>query len=165
MSRWYAALKKLENADIQNPQKVRNPDLHPSEPFEGSISGTKTNSSCTADRSPNGVLNLLRVPHLGKSENFQSDAGGSVSFVSSANERIENFATAAKSLPDPTQAHVDPRSDADQYAEALRQIGPCGYGPIAVVLSWGMTRTANAEEALRKARRIVYDKTGRGRLV
>lgn len=65
---------------------------------------------------------------------------------------------------EPAPAHIEPRSDADQYAEALHYIGPCGYGPIAVVLGWGVTRTANAEDELRKAGRIIYDQTGRGTL-
>lgn len=65
-------------------------------------------------------------------------------------------------ISEPPPAHGDPGSDADQYAEALRQIGPCGYGPIAIFLGWGVTRTANAEEALRKAGKIIYDRTGRG---
>lgn len=54
--------------------------------------------------------------------------------------------------------------DADRYADVLRHIGPCGYGPIAVFLGWGATRAANAEEVLRKAGRIIYDHTGRGTL-
>ncbi|RVG89295.1 hypothetical protein [Sinorhizobium meliloti] len=53
----------------------------------------------------------------------------------------------------------------EAYAQALRQHGPCGYGPMARVLGWEMTRTGQAEDALRKAGRIVYDRTGRGWLV
>jgi hypothetical protein len=139
MGRWYAALKETSETAFDDTDKT--------------------------DKTPHeGVSSVLSVPHLGKSENFQPTARGSVSFVSSANDRIQIFEAVAKSSPETDPAHGDPGADADQYADALRQIGPCGYGPIAVVLGWGMTRTANAEEALRKAGSIIYDGTGRGRL-
>lgn len=57
---------------------------------------------------------------------------------------------------------VAPKSDAELYAEALRRIEPCGNGPVAAFLGWGMTRAANAETVLREAGRIKYDHTGRG---
>jgi hypothetical protein len=41
--------------------------------------------------------------------------------------------------------------DAEVYADTLQLIGPCGYGPVAVFLGWGATRTANAEAELRQA--------------
>jgi len=59
----------------------------------------------------------------------------------------------------PVTAH---KSDAELYAGALRRIQPCGYGPVAAFLGWGMTRAANAETVLREAGRIRYDHTGRG---
>lgn len=59
----------------------------------------------------------------------------------------------------------DPAKDAEAYALALREIAPCGYGAIARHLGWGATRAGQAETILRLAGRIVYDKTGRGRLV
>ena len=59
----------------------------------------------------------------------------------------------------------DPAKDAEAYALALREIAPCGYGAIARHLGWGATRAGQAETILRLAGRIVYDRTGRGRLV
>lgn len=70
--------------------------------------------------------------------------------VSSANENIPGL---SKPLP-----------DAEAYVEALRQIGPCGYGAVAAFLGWGATRAGKAETELRLAGRIAYDSTGRGRL-
>jgi hypothetical protein len=61
--------------------------------------------------------------------------------------------------PEPVTVH---KSDAELYAGALRRIQPCGYGPVAAFLGWGMTRAANAETVLREAGRIRYDHTGRG---
>lgn len=55
--------------------------------------------------------------------------------------------------------------DAEAYVRALREIGPCGYGAIARHLGWGATRAGQAETVLRLAGRIVYDRTGRGRLI
>jgi len=55
--------------------------------------------------------------------------------------------------------------DAEVYAVALREIAPCGYGAVARHLGWGATRAGQAETILRLAGRIVYDRTGRGRLV
>lgn len=71
MSRWYAALKKISETDFDETDRT-----------------DKTLSS--------EVSSVLSVPDLGKSEIFQNVRGGSVSFVSAANERIENFS-----------AHVD----------------------------------------------------------
>lgn len=59
----------------------------------------------------------------------------------------------------------DPAKDAEAYASALREIAPCGYGAVARHLGWGATRAGQAETILRLAGRIVYDRTGRGRLV
>jgi len=59
----------------------------------------------------------------------------------------------------------DSAKDAEAYALALRQIAPCGYGAVARHLGWGATRAGQAETILRLAGRIVYDRTGRGRLV
>lgn len=59
----------------------------------------------------------------------------------------------------------DPVKDAEAYAMALREIAPCGYGAVARHLGWGATRAGQAETILRLAGRIVYDRTGRGRLV
>lgn len=56
------------------------------------------------------------------------------------------------------------KPDVEHYADALRLIGPCGYGPVAVLLGWGATRAADAEVELRQQGRVVYDRTGRGRL-
>lgn len=57
-----------------------------------------------------------------------------------------------------------PLPDAEAYVEALRQVGPCGYGVVATFLGWGATRAGNAEMELRLAGRIVYDSSGRGKL-
>lgn len=70
--------------------------------------------------------------------------------VSSANENISGLS--------------QPLPDVEAYAEALREIGPCGYGVVAVFLGWGATRAGRAETELRMSGRIVYDATGRGRL-
>lgn len=64
-----------------------------------------------------------------------------------------------------TSIDSDPAKDAEAYALALREIAPCGYGAIARHLGWGATRAGQAETILRLAGRIVYDRTGRGRLV
>ncbi|MCO5083865.1 MAG: hypothetical protein M9955_19685 [Rhizobiaceae bacterium] len=84
-----------------------------------------------------------------------SDAGGSISPV--ARPPVAPAVSAA----DPEPVTVQ-KSDAELYAEALRRIQPCGYGPVAAFLGWGMTRAANAETVLREAGRIRYDHTGRG---
>jgi len=55
--------------------------------------------------------------------------------------------------------------DAKAYASALREHGPCGYGPIARILGWPMTRTGQAEAELRGAQRLDYGNTGRGTLL
>lgn len=67
--------------------------------------------------------------------------------------------------PDNGWTDGDPVRDAEASALALRKIGPCGYGAVARHLRWGATRAGRAETVLRLAGRIVYDRTGRGRLV
>ena len=59
----------------------------------------------------------------------------------------------------------NPAEDAEAYALALREIAPCGYGAVARHLGWGATRAGQADTILRLAGRIVYDRTGRARLV
>lgn len=55
--------------------------------------------------------------------------------------------------------------DADAYARGLRLHGPTSYGVMARALGWGATRAWHAEDELRRAGRIAYDRQGRGRLV
>lgn len=66
---------------------------------------------------------------------------------------------------DQTPDTVAMSDDAETYAEALRLHGPTSYGAIARILGWGATRAGQAEEAVRKAGRIAYDRTGMGRLI
>ncbi len=50
--------------------------------------------------------------------------------------------------------------DAELYAEALRLHGPMSYGMAMRVLGWGGTRAGQAEDALRQADRISFNKLG-----
>lgn len=81
--------------------------------------------------------------------------------------RIERNCSAdtAYAPADDKSMDCDPTRDAEDYAVALGDIGPCGYGAIARHLGWGATRAGQAETILRLTGRIVYDRTGRGRLV
>lgn len=76
-----------------------------------------------------------------------------------------SFAKPALAPAEDHSSESDPAKDAEAYAMALREIGPCGYGAVARRLGWGATRAGQAEAVLRLAGRIVYDRTGRGRLV
>ena len=78
---------------------------------------------------------------------------------------LESPAELALASAEVSSIDSDPAKDAEAYALALREIAPCGYGAIALHLGWGATRAGQAETILRLAGRIVYDKTGRGRLV
>lgn len=60
-------------------------------------------------------------------------------------------------IPD-TKAKPD---DPEIYAEALRIQGPMSYGMAMRALGWGGTRAGQAEDALRFAGRIVFNKQGR----
>lgn len=51
--------------------------------------------------------------------------------------------------------------DAEVYAEALRLHGPMSYGVAMRVLGWGGTRAGQAEQALRAAGQITFNKLGR----
>lgn len=77
----------------------------------------------------------------------------------------EGFAEPLLSPTEDTASDSDPAKDAEAYALALLEIAPCGYGAVARHLGWGATRAGQAETILRLAGRIVYDRTGRGRLV
>lgn len=85
-----------------------------------------------------------------------------VSEIASAKAEVIDFLTGKRREPEFLDAM---KADAENYAVALRLHGPSGYGPLARVLGWGMTRTAQAEAELRRQGRVVYDRTGRGWLV
>ncbi|MBX8785496.1 hypothetical protein HBA94_17200, partial [Ochrobactrum sp. GRS2] len=51
--------------------------------------------------------------------------------------------------------------DTETYAEALRIHGAISYGMAMRVLGWGGTRASQAEDALRLAGRIVFNRQGR----
>lgn len=55
--------------------------------------------------------------------------------------------------------------DLDAYAAALRSHGPMSYGQAMDVLGWGATRAGKAEQALRHAGRITFNRLGRAVLV
>lgn len=82
-------------------------------------------------------------------------------------QRVERDRSAKLALAPAEDNSIDgdPTKDAEAYALALREIAPCGYGAVARHLGWGATRAGQAETILRLAGRIVYDRTGRGRLV
>jgi hypothetical protein len=82
-------------------------------------------------------------------------------------QRIERDHPSSWDRPPQAEEAVegDPAQDAAAYEAALQDIGPCGYGAIARHLGWGATRAGRAESLLRQTGRIVYDRTGRGRLV
>ena len=73
--------------------------------------------------------------------------------------------TDVRVAPDPSDHDTDPVTDAETYARALSEMGPCGYGAVARHLGWGATRAGQAADVLRLAGRVIYDRTGRGRLV
>lgn len=160
MGRWLAALKKHENADettLQNPQKSSDPIF---EGFEGSPSEPVREFSGDSD----GILKVLKGPASGEIENSQPDPDA-------YEERAAILeydaglcrADAERQAAAETGHRPEPKSDAEAYLDALREIGPCGYGPVAVFLGWGAGRASAAEIELRQAGRIVYDRTGRGK--
>lgn len=157
MGRWLAALKKHENlpeTNLQNPQKPPKPIF---EGFEGAASDNLANFSDDAV----ALLGGLSVPVSGKSENLHPDPDAHEERAAI----LEYDAGLSRAEADRLAMAGDdaaPKSDAELYAEALRRIQPCGYGPVAAFLGWGMTRAANAETVLREAGRIKYDHTGRG---
>lgn len=55
--------------------------------------------------------------------------------------------------------------DAERYADALRLYGPMSYGMAMRVLGWGGTRAGQAEDVLRLAGRITFNKQGRAVLM
>jgi len=160
MGRWLAALKKHENppeTNRQNPQKCPEPI------FVGFVGDASSHNQKNSD-APEAFLSVLSVPVSGKSENSQPDPHA-------YEERaaiLEYDAGLCRSDAE-RQAAVEtgyqpePKSDAEAYLDALREIGPCGYGPVAVFLGWGAGRASAAEIELRQAGRIVYDRTGRGK--
>lgn len=55
--------------------------------------------------------------------------------------------------------------DPETYFEALRIHGPMSYGMAMRVLGWGATRAGQAEDSLRFAGRIAFNKQGRAVLI
>lgn len=163
MGRWLAALEKRENAPeahLQNPQKYPEPIF---EGFEGSRSGDIANFFGDA-RPVLRVLRVLRVPLSGENENFSADPAAFEERAAFLEYDCGLQREDAKRQAAAETGYALPKSDAEVYADALRLIEPCGYGPVAIFLGWGAARAANAEDVLRKAGRIVYDATGRGKL-
>jgi hypothetical protein len=162
MGRWLEALKKHENAVGTSPQNPQKPSGTIFGGFGGRASGPNQETLDTAF----GIMGVLGAPLPDGTGNPRHDNQG----VEGRTPGLKNDvgpsrdeagrAVGGESLP-----VAPPRSDAELYAEALRQIQPCGYGPIAAFLGWGMTRAANAEAALREAGSIKYDRTGRGEFV
>lgn len=163
MGRWLTALKKHENAQEANCQNRQNPV---SEGFGSFVSGPPERNEKIprqSTESASEVLSVLSVPLLGEIENSHGaddDADERAAVLEyDGGLRRDEAEQAAGVRPEPIAA---PKSDAELYAEALRRIQPCGYGPVAAFLGWGMTRAANAETVLREAGRIRYDHSGRG---
>ncbi|MBN9241911.1 MAG: hypothetical protein J0I98_03875 [Mesorhizobium sp.] len=160
MGRWLAALKKHENAEIENRQ---NPQKSPEPIFVGFVGAASAHTQNNPD-APEAFLSVLSVPVSGESKNSQLD-------LDAVEERAAileyddglHRAEAERQVAAEIGYSAPPKPDADLYADALRQIGPCGYGPVAVFLGWGAGRASAAEIELRQADRIVYDRTGRGR--
>lgn len=160
MGRWLTALKKHENPPETNPQNLHKSPEPIIEGFEGAASGDLVNFSDKAEP----FLRVLTVPVSGNCENSPPDPDA-------FEERLailEYDAGLSRAEAEQLAIAGDdtaPKTDAELYADALRQIEPCGYGPVAVFLGWGAGRASAAECELRQAGRLAYDNTGRGRLV
>lgn len=162
MGRWLTALKKHETPTETNRQNRQKSSEANFVGFVGSGLG-RNQKICEPT---NGLLSVLSVPLSGEIEKSPPDPDA-------FKERAAKLEHDAGLSPAEAERHaiaeagqaISPKTDAEAYADALREIGPCGYGPIAVYLGWGATKAGQVEVELRQAGRIIYDNTGRGRLV
>ena len=163
MGRWLTALKKHESPPETNRQ---NPFSDSSVSFVSLLSEDFANYSDPRGDNGKGVLSVpvsreCEISPADRQADFEERAailecdGG----LSRADAERQAATETRQIRP------VSPQTDAELYADALRQIEPCGYGPVAVFLCWGAGRASAAECELRQAGRIAYDHTGRGRLV
>lgn len=169
MGRWLTALKKHDSPPETNRQNRQNPGSDSSVSFVSPHSeGFANFSDCRIDNGK-GVLSVLSVPVSRESE--ISPAYRQADFEERAaileyNADLSRADAERQAAMETRQIRpVSPQTDAELYADALRQIEPCGYGPVAVFLGWGAGRASAAECELRQAGKIAYDHTGRGRLV
>ncbi|MCO5139284.1 MULTISPECIES: hypothetical protein [unclassified Shinella] len=129
-------LQALQNHENAESDHPQKPQKSP-EPIIGGFGGACSGHIEKISEDPEVLLGVLGVPVSGEYENFS----GSV-----------------------TQ-DAQPKTDAELYIDALRIIGPCGYGGVGSFLGWGMTRAGQVEEEVRKAGLIRYDRTGRATVV
>lgn len=129
-------LDALKNHENADSRHPQNLQKHPEPIFEG-FEGAAPGHIEKISEPSSGILKVLKVP-------VSSECKNSTGAVDAARQ---------------------PKNDAELYIDALRVIGPCGYGGVGSFLGWGMTRAGQVEAEVRLAGLIKYDRTGRAMVV